>query len=503
MKPTSNYYPLLFVLLLLISCAEKKRVAINPPLPEIQPAFASLLFDAAEGGMLSTEKGTRIEIPSNAFIDSLGNIVEGEVELKYRELHDTKDIFLSGIPMEINSESKTEVLSSAVMWEVSAEQNGKSLTLDSANGKTIKTNVASNVLGEDYDLWNFDTEKGEWSNVSSVKPEPNPLRLEAKVKSDSTTQVLNGLDLSNAFVFNYYGLIDVWKPKDRVFNYYYGDKGYPSDRYTRKLKKRAEGFGLQWVQMMNDYESVVYYGKDYPVGMLVWETEKAIPNWVKNKKEGYFRCTKLSRHRYKIVFYKSYEKPIYSTIANIRMSLKDLYRIGKEDWERNLANLQAELEEQERKYATLTAVRRSFEISKMGIYNYDRLLNEQGDLMVKASFLLEGKEFENRDELMIYAYLSEQNSVIRYYPQDFKKFVLYPGANYKIFCVAGPGKMAYLPEDRFNKLLNAIPSLKNQENPEIVLDLILHDQIVNTGEEFDAFLKGLEVDQNKSISLLR
>ncbi len=475
------------------ACMRQKTKVIIPPLAGLGQEFEQVAFDAGEGGVLTTEAGSVIKVPADAFIDSLGNHVTGSVQLRYRELHSAQDIFLSGIPMAVKSGSKAEVLQSAVMWEIRAFQDGKPLELDSVNHKTIKTSIASSVEGSDYDLWNLDEENGNWINLASVLPEPNPLRIKEDSLRQMTSATLSELDLSNCVVFNYYHALDVWEmPKDRIFNYYTYEGGTPKKAYTRRIKKRVEGFGINWVSAEGFYENVIYYGKHYPASMMVWDLNEMIPDHVRNNKDLIFESKNVGRHRYQFLFRNKDWDIVYRVSANIKMPLRTLYREGIENWLANKDSLMAAFEEQEKRFATLGSVMRTMEISNMGIYNYDKLFNKTGDLMVRASISLDNDEQLENDDLMVFVFLDKENTVIKYTQQEMNRFVIYPGADYQVFCVTGPNTMARLPRESLEEIIGDIPQLKGQDRPSVEFKMRAYEKEISTARGFKEFLADVD-----------
>ncbi|MDH5400683.1 MAG: hypothetical protein OEX02_21190, partial [Cyclobacteriaceae bacterium] len=150
------------------------------------------------------------------------------------------------------------------------------------------------------------------------------------------------------------------------------------------------------------------------------------------------------------------------------------------------------LEAQEKRLETLGTVRRTFEISQMGVYNYDVLLDKTRDLTVEASFTLNGEEIENEDDLLVYVYLAENKSVVRYNRYDFDKFVLYPDADYKVFCVTGPGQLAFLPPESLNEIIDLMPVLRNIETPPVNFDMVKYKHNISTPADIMTFLNGAE-----------
>lgn len=116
---------------------------VNPPLAQIQPTFEHKKINVNQGGVYEYESGSRLVVPAAAFMNDRGQLVEGEVDILYRELNDYVDFFLSGIPMTYDSAGNKLYLESAGMVEIYAEQNGKRLQM--APGKELKIELISYV----------------------------------------------------------------------------------------------------------------------------------------------------------------------------------------------------------------------------------------------------------------------------------------------------------------------------------------------------------------------
>ena len=140
---------------------------INPPFADIPAAqFASMKVDANKGGVYEHKTGSRIVIPQSAFVNDKGALIEGEVDIRYREFHDYVDFFLSGIPMTYDSAGVTYTLESAGMMEVYAEQAGKRVRM--APGKDLNVELVSYINVPDvtvppaYNIYKLDEEARNW-----------------------------------------------------------------------------------------------------------------------------------------------------------------------------------------------------------------------------------------------------------------------------------------------------------------------------------------------------
>ncbi len=141
---------------------------INPPLKNVEKAFGKGKIDAHAGGTYQYENGTKVIVPAAAFVDDQGNLVSGDVDIKYREYHDFIDFFVSGIPMEYDSAGVQYNLESAGMMEIYAEQDGKRLNI--APGKDINVEMVSEIMVSaknranipQFNIYSLDEEKRNW-----------------------------------------------------------------------------------------------------------------------------------------------------------------------------------------------------------------------------------------------------------------------------------------------------------------------------------------------------
>ncbi len=149
---------------------------INPPFTNVKPQFASFKISANQGGVYEYESGSKLRVPAAAFVDQKGEVVNGDVDIKYREFHDYVDFFLSGIPMTYDSAGISYTLESAGMMEIYAEQDGERIKM--APGKTIAVELVSNVnvppgmnQPPGYNIYKLDTSGRQWKyqNVDKMQ----------------------------------------------------------------------------------------------------------------------------------------------------------------------------------------------------------------------------------------------------------------------------------------------------------------------------------------------
>lgn len=159
---------------------------VNPPIATAKASFVNYKVDANQGGTYTYgRRGSRVVIPPRAFMDRSGNIVQGEVDIRYKEYHDFVDFFLAGIPMEYDSAGVQYILESAGMIEIYAEQNGERVYM------TPEENIAVELISEialkdsttapTYNIYKLDEDKRNW-----VYQTVDNIQILEKVESAST-----------------------------------------------------------------------------------------------------------------------------------------------------------------------------------------------------------------------------------------------------------------------------------------------------------------------------
>jgi hypothetical protein len=138
----------------------RKSWYVNPPLGEkMNVQFASYKVNAGKGGEFIHQTGSKLKVPKDAFVDENGDIVKGEVEVRYREFKDPVEVFVSGIPMTYDSAGTQYHFESAGMMEMYAFRNGKPVKVNP--GKKIEVEMVSKFEG-DYNFYELDTVARNW-----------------------------------------------------------------------------------------------------------------------------------------------------------------------------------------------------------------------------------------------------------------------------------------------------------------------------------------------------
>ncbi len=152
--------------------------------PVLAEAPLTLKVSADNGGVLEYPSGSRLVIPSKAFMSDRGKLIEGEVDIHYREMNDYVDFFLAGMPMNYDSAGMRFEMESAGIVEIYAEQNGERVNI--APGKAISVELVSfilrapNTLIPQFNVYKLDTTSRKWvyqdiNNLQVVEDYLDPL----------------------------------------------------------------------------------------------------------------------------------------------------------------------------------------------------------------------------------------------------------------------------------------------------------------------------------------
>jgi len=140
--------------------ADEKAAFINPPFTGIDIEYEKYIVDAEKGGDLEYKTGSKIKVPEHAFTDENGNVIVGDVEIRYREFHKPLDFIVAGIPMTYDSAGVRRHFESAGMMEILAFQDGRQVYVNPDN--LISVEMASDYSGTKYNLYSLDTVAKNW-----------------------------------------------------------------------------------------------------------------------------------------------------------------------------------------------------------------------------------------------------------------------------------------------------------------------------------------------------
>ncbi|MDQ3046130.1 MAG: hypothetical protein M3R27_01180 [Bacteroidota bacterium] len=480
--------------------AEEAKPCVNPPLKGLNISSTIFTVIAEKGGSLMVETGSKLIVPKNAFSDGNGNLIKGEVELRYREFHDAVDIFLSGIPMTYDSAGTRYHFESAGMIELTGFQNGKKVNI--AAGKKIDVEMASEYPGTKYNLYELDTIKNNWTCLGKdkvvekknattetdniivgkkdIKESPPYIQIEKKRKVieleiEKKISVLPKMNPAptrpnRASKDQYTFDLDVDTTEFPELGVYKGllfEVGEETKNFSNKLydvtwdnatikegSKPGENYTIILQKGQKSYEVIanpVYEGKNYEVA-------------VKTFQEKFNTYSKLLDNR------KAEEKKIAAQYqANLLVLKKE-----QEAWEKKW---QKDEEDHYKKLSTEGKLLRVFSVNNFGYFNADCPLVRPGGVDCIAN--LTGSGGHVLHVYGVYHVDKLRNALFTYTRNPLTTFSFNPKVNNLLWTVES-GILYYMEQDGFE-------SIKDGETQ--ILKMKKLEQQFSTAEEMKAFFK--------------
>lgn len=386
-------------------------LAVKPPIPGIDVPFNSYAVPVAKGMVIETATGTTIEIPANAFVDEDGKLVEGEVNIKFREFHNATDIISSGIPMH-NPETG-EYMETAGMFEMQGEQNGAAIFVK--GDMDIQVNLASYNEGDNFNFYKLGSKDCRWEDKGTGKAKPNKLKKAQLDKLDNALPQKPIKPRKRAQAENFVFDLDV--------NY----SMFPELKTFR---------GILW-----EYAGK---GKNPEKNDWIFESNWDKINLAKSDETGYFELTLLNKNK----SFKTLVRPILND-ENYEEALAE-FSASKMEAYTKVKKAQAEERSRLAMQADLT---RSFDVNGFGIYNWD-IWHQPGRTrcVAKPTFDELANVNEDVNRIDFFLVMGGMRSVVRYTPKTLSKFSFNPDAKNTLLAILPEGKIAVFSASDFKNL---------------------------------------------------
>jgi len=432
---------------------KEKDAFINPPFEKLDPVFNEFSIDNQTADTLELESGTKLYIPKNAFVDSSGSAVTGNVNLKYREFHDALDIFLAGIPMQFDTKGRRRHLQTAGMFELRANKEDEPLQLTECT--SIKVDLASRKAGEDYNFFGFDEETGDWDFMGYPESRENPQYQKAKEKIEKLKDTRKMPLGPDHFIFDYSGAFDVYRYE------------LNEDAQNQDIKKRVKRYGLKWLNVDNR-NMINFQGNRYIASFMVWKKleRKPFPDWLRNKRNFSTEMKKLYGNVYSLKI-SHRDGMSYNGKVKCIMPLRSLMAFSPEYWKNNYEEAMQKAKKEEQRLRTQAKVFRSFEKNNLGVSNFDRLYKRNDPIEVKAEFTLaESYDNEAYELNRVFCLPGNNETVIKLRPENWDKVWLdAEDENFRLITVLPGNKLGMFPLEQYRSL--NFDSLKKAKNPTV------------------------------------
>ncbi len=481
------------------------KAYIAPPVAQADIARDSFTVDADSVTDLTYSSGSRLHVPADAFRTADGQDVSGKVTLRYREFHDQKDIFLSGIPMIYDSAGQKYVFESAGMMEITAWQNGHELTANPE--KPIEVQMVSNTAEDRYNTYYLDTAEKRWVNLNKTNLmalSPTAIADTAvTVKSYKTKEDDAGSEIATNPVLQQ-SQQEV-KKASAALRELEKEKPMPiakADKAKTKFHIVVDATEFPEIAM---YQNVRFQVKDE----LNFDKNSAKTEWEDVK------LKKLDGIDYQIEFVKGGHKmevvatPVVedkdlpaaqklydSKFAQYQAKLtarKEAEEKAREEYEAKAREMKdkmdkaiAEAEKRERQYqATLNKtqlVYRTLSVYRFGTYNCDSPVSWPREANVVAS--LEGEDGEKLDLTCLNLIEKDRNAVFPYAPGrgECKEFKFNPSKDNVLWAMTIDNKLAVVDAQNFKQQ-------QTQQGGRVKFKFKLIDKDFNNADEVKKYLE--------------
>lgn len=169
-------------------------LALQAPMSRFAKPYSNLVVSSAEEGeTLKYHSGSQIIVPASAFVDEKGMPVKGKVEIQYREFNDHVDMFLAGVPKEMD---KHKNLQSAGMMEIKGFQDGKPvyLSMDKTLDVALKGRIATGIPTTDLKVYVYGQQDDSWEYIAEDKVEVIAKTNAAPQTSNLSPQVIEEIE---------------------------------------------------------------------------------------------------------------------------------------------------------------------------------------------------------------------------------------------------------------------------------------------------------------------
>jgi hypothetical protein len=468
---------IILIVILIIAkcnCRTQTKIAerfVNPPIPTADIPFTDYTVDAAKGDTIMYPSGSVLLFPKEAFVDKNGKVVEGKVNIKYREFSNPADQFLSGIPMGYDSAGVHYTFESAGMCDIQAFKDGQPVFVNKKNKPVI--NIATQNTDPAQNLYYLDTVTKQW--VNRGKSEILEVGKEDIANTSTAPEVVNlPKPVKPSLMNNEKPIIKVTiDPESFEELKAYNNLQFQVDKSEKRFNPEASNTVWSDIRLKKGKKNGIYFIKFTGT------------NIDKNRSVEYKVRPVLSDKDYAkaMVVYNrqisAYEKKIDARLASYKANretyLKDSIKnsvIDKENEKTAQLNKiieakNAEIEAQniivDAQYGqisnnNLNRIVRNFQIERLGIWNTDKPFNTPTSSTLQTFYVN-----TNKDQIQMHSVNLLIKDINCYISERLDKISVPINMNCMIIG-ASEGRFTYITFDEF-KNLNITPATKTQTIP--------------------------------------
>lgn len=418
----------------------------------IEHELIELTIEKDKPTQVITNGGTLINIPENTLVDSAGNLVTGKVDLKFREFLDQKEVFLSGIPMNYDSNGVNMNFKSGGMFEMLAYQDENPLFI--ADDKKVKVDLASMQVEDDYNIYYLSPDEKKW--VYKNRDKDGFTKEEIAKVEESLKEHPKNLNKQNLMVQKDKlndSLKDIYQqaPKAPIkldvnkhsFDIKADFNDFPILKAFKKVKFQVSENDKNFHPKYAEHQ---WYNVNIEKAKIQNEYTVCFSDYVQSvcfdvvpvfEGENFEKAKELHDALYNnflanVDSLEEYQKELRKQLAKEAEELAEMERLALIK-ERELQRQEEERQKQLQELAEVNKkIYREFEINKMGIWNSDKpeiLPNEQ-----KTMPRFVDNQQQEMDVNMAYLVMLDKNNVVKLTSSDLAQGLPYnPGENYTLW----------------------------------------------------------------------
>jgi len=395
--------------------AEKSDAIL--PIPEWDVPTKSYQIVAEKGGQIRLDNGTEIIVPSDAFVDTEGDKIEGNVDLQYREIHSIMDVIGSGIPMTYTEKGEKKNFVTAGMFEINGTAQGEKVAI--APGKSIQVNMASYNPSLEAKFYVLEKKTLKWKYVSESS-------IVAKAPPKKTKNPAKAIEAEQPILPE--------RADDEAFK-------FDIQVNLKKFPELSSYKEIIWQYVPSETE-----GFDDPEKTENFYTEP----WTSIQLEHYGQ----SKETYKLILasktrtFTSLVKPVLGERS---------FAKAKKEYERTMKAYDKLMQAETAINAQQAAIQRQISLTSFGTYNHDLFYTAKEKVIANAVIQTQANE-PIASNFPSYLIVKSKNAVIKYSAEGYDNYsnFTFDKADKNALIVMLPGKkIAVFNADAFIKAQNA------------------------------------------------
>jgi len=384
-------------LFLIFSCSNKEKTedskGVNPEstsltddfFPDYLSSENNIEINSAIKNDIHLKSGSIIHIEPNTFVNQTGIPIKGKVDISWEEFHSLGEVISSNISMKYDSIGKTFDFVTGGMFSIKGSQNGFPIFI--SKGKKIKIDIASTNDEKNMNFYSYDSIKKTW-NYITTKGNSSIKDIQSRQVNPNSVLSKNILDIKlNTTEFPELNPKEIvgWKSRDSI------NIEIEKVLSTQDIKSKIVSKIDDTTYNLNLSCKSKSYERDFTFAVNPYTFKQA-------REESFFKKLIAKRNQ------------------------KEL-----ENYQKNIAE---------------GKVIRSIDIKEFGIYNWDRIQDNQNNIMVKSNFKFPSEldpnlisiHFVCPEEKMTIKCSQSENSIVKFNPKKRNLLIAIDSKNELLYC---------------------------------------------------------------------